>query len=49
MSNYSDVTRVLAIGSTGDLVEESNATFCGVVIGKVSYSNAGAVQHMHHI
>ncbi|MFV5413873.1 hypothetical protein [Acinetobacter baumannii] len=49
-SNYSDVTRVLAIGSTGDLVAESNATFCGVVIGKVSYSNAaGGTTHAPYL
>ena len=27
VNNYTDVTRVLAIGSTGDLVADSNATF----------------------
>lgn len=40
VSNYTDVTRVLAVGSTGELVANSNATFCGVVIGNVGFSNA---------
>ena len=40
VNNYTDVTRVLAIGSTGDLVADSNATFCGVIVGKVGFTNA---------
>jgi len=40
VNNYTDVTRVLAIGSTGDLVENSNAVFCGVVVGKIGFTNA---------
>lgn len=40
MNNNGDVTRVLAVGSTGDLVADSNATFCGIVIGKVGFTNA---------
>lgn len=30
-----------ATGSTGDLVEQSPGRFCGVVVGRHSYSNAG--------
>jgi len=40
VNNYTDVTRVLAIGSTGDLVENSNAVFCGIIIGKIGFTNA---------
>lgn len=40
VNNYVDATRILAIGSTGDLVADSNATFCGVIIGKIGYTNA---------
>ena len=40
VNNYTDVTRVLAVGSTGDLVADSSATFCGVVVGKVGFTNA---------
>ena len=40
VNNYTDVTRVLAIGSTGDLVADSNATFCGIIVGKVGFTNA---------
>ena len=39
-SNYTDFTRVLAVGSTGELVANSSATFCGVVIGKIGFNNA---------
>jgi hypothetical protein len=34
-------THFLAVGSTGDLVERSPARFCGVVVGRYSYSNSG--------
>ena len=40
VNNYVDATRLLAIGSTGELVANSNATFCGVVIGKIGFNNA---------
>lgn len=36
-----DVYMTVAVGSTGELVEQSNARFCGVVVGKFSYSNSG--------
>ena len=39
-----DVTKVVAVGSTGELVEGKTATFCGVVIGKHSYANSGGGQ-----
>ncbi|MEG2445808.1 MAG: hypothetical protein RSA22_03915 [Acinetobacter sp.] len=39
-SNYTDFTRVLAVGSTGELVANSSVTFCGVVIGKIGFNNA---------
>jgi hypothetical protein len=35
------VLRFAAVGSTGELVEDSYANFCGVTTGKYSYSNAG--------
>lgn len=31
----------IAIGDTGELVVQSNAKFCGITVGKMSYSNAG--------
>ena len=41
-----DVVRFVAVGSTGELVANSNAKICGVVIGTFSYSNsAGGVTH----
>jgi hypothetical protein len=36
-----DILHFTAIGSTGELVEDSRARFCGVVIGRSSYSNTG--------
>jgi len=38
---WSDMIYYYAVGSTGDLVERSRATFCGVVIGTHSYPNVG--------
>jgi hypothetical protein len=35
------VYRFAAVGSTGDLVQGSTAAFCGVVTGRVDYSNSG--------
>jgi len=35
------IIRFVAVGSTGDLVERSNARFCGVMTGRDSYSNSG--------
>ena len=35
------VVRFLAVGSTGSLVENSYARFCGVVTGRYSFTNAG--------
>ncbi|WP_151777311.1 hypothetical protein [Acinetobacter brisouii] len=40
VSNYTDVTRVLAVGSTGSLTANSKGTFCGVVIGKIGFTNS---------
>ncbi|MBK0062380.1 MULTISPECIES: hypothetical protein [unclassified Acinetobacter] len=40
VTNYTDVTRVLAVGSTGDLTAESHGAFCGVVIGKIGFTNS---------
>ena len=31
----------MAVGDTGDLVSQSQAKFCGITVGKMSYSNAG--------
>lgn len=33
-----------AVGDTGELVARSKARFCGIVIGKMSYSNTGGGQ-----
>lgn len=41
LRNYSEVTRFLAAGDTGELVEGSSARFCGVVTGIYSYANTG--------
>ncbi len=38
---YSRVYRFMAFGSTGDLVQDKRAKFCGVVIGRHSYKNSG--------
>lgn len=38
------VTRFVAVGSTGELVEKSSATFCGVVVGRYDYSNVSGGQ-----
>lgn len=35
------VLRFAALGSTGELVQNSSARFCGVVTGRESYSNSG--------
>jgi hypothetical protein len=36
-----DVVDFLAVHSTGELVEKSQARFCGIVTGKHSYRNSG--------
>lgn len=33
--------RFAAVASTGELVAQSSANFCGVTTGKYSYSNSG--------
>lgn len=38
---FSDLVRFIAVKSTGELVEDSRANFCGIVIGRYSYSNSG--------
>ena len=44
-SNF-NVYRFIAVGSTGDLVQQSEASFTGVVIGRQDYSNsAGGMSH----
>lgn len=47
LGTYSgDIYRFIVVGSTGDLMERSAATLCGVVIGTVDYSNsAGGATH----
>lgn len=46
LSGYSDLVSFIAAGSTGELVEQSGARFCGVVIGTYDYSNsAGGKGH----
>jgi hypothetical protein len=37
--NYKNM-RVLAVGSTGEIIAQSTAKFCGIVIGKVGFENA---------
>lgn len=40
------IYRFIAVGSTGELVENSRAKFCGVVTGQMHYSNSvGGVAH----
>lgn len=41
VSGYTNITRFIAVRSTGELVASSNSHFCGVVIGKQSYANSG--------
>ena len=41
LSAGAQIARFIAVGSTGDLVENSGARFCGVVIGTYDYSNSG--------
>lgn len=38
---YSDIVRFNAVKSSGELTNRSQASFCGVVAGKYSYSNSG--------
>jgi len=40
-TNDGKIIRFIAAGSTGELVERSNARFCGVMTGRDSYSNSG--------
>ena len=41
LAGNQQLARYIAVGSTGDLVERSDARFCGVVIGTYDYSNSG--------
>ncbi len=41
MTRKRDVVNFVAVGDTGELVEDSRARFCGIVTGNYSYSNAG--------
>ncbi len=44
--NDRNVYRFISVGSTGELVQKSIASICGVVIGKQSYKNSvGGVAH----
>jgi hypothetical protein len=46
MSNGGKVTRFMAVGSSGELVENSPARICGIVTGTYSYGNsAGGTTH----
>jgi hypothetical protein len=46
LSGYSEITSYIAAGSTGNLVQQSRARLCGVVIGTYDYSNsAGGKGH----
>lgn len=41
MNDNADLVRFLAVGSSGSLTERSWARVCGIVTGKISYSNSG--------
>lgn len=41
MTPGGNIVRFIAVGPTGDLVEGSSASLCGIVTGKYSYSNTG--------
>lgn len=41
MTTAQDVLRFTAVGETGEIVEGTTATLCGVVVGNYTYSNAG--------
>lgn len=41
MTRRHDIIHFVAAGSTGELVEESRARFCGAATGQYSYSNSG--------
>jgi hypothetical protein len=41
LSGNKNIVSFIAAGSTGELVEDSNARFCGVVIGTYDYANSG--------
>lgn len=44
------IYRFIAVGSTGELVANSNAKFCGIITGKNDYTNsAGGVGHAVHL
>lgn len=44
------IYRFIAVGSTGELVANSSAKFCGIVTGKNDYANsAGGVGHAIHL
>jgi hypothetical protein len=43
-SDGGNIYRFIACGSTGELVENSRASFCGVVIGRQDYSNSAGGQ-----
>lgn len=46
VSGWTDITRFVAVGSTGELVSGSQATICGVVTGLDSYANvSGGTTH----
>ena len=46
MDGNGNFYRFLNVGSSGDLVERSQASVCGVTIGKMSYSNSmGGTAH----
>jgi hypothetical protein len=39
VDSSANVVRFLALGSTGELVTDSNATICGVFTGRVEFKN----------
>ncbi len=44
MSNAGNIYNFIAVGSSGDLVQQSYARFCGVVTGNYDYANSGGGQ-----
>lgn len=50
VNNNMQVTRYLAMKSTGEIVDGSIAKFCGIVVGKMSYDNAkGGTTHAAYL
>lgn len=45
-----NIYRFISVGSTGEIVADSHAKFCGIITGKNDYSNSqGGVAHAVHL